>query len=197
MRVRVCNVARLTHEIFQILPTHAGAQVFYKQLVVCARRRTEAPGTAVVVRRPAPHAPRQLDRDSLAHEPLTVQVAHGILSVAVVADIHETKAIFEDDVFDAAVASKETLQITLANVVVESAYEHPCRHGFNSATALADTVNTRKNRPSVATSLRCFSARQLHSNAAPRWGLEHGTLIAGFVARLRRDGRARWIQNLT
>lgn len=142
VRVRVRHVARLTHEVFQVLPTHAAAQVLHKQLVICASRRPEAPRTPIVVRRPAPHAPRQLHCDSLAHEPLAVEIPHGILSVAVVADIHETEAIFENDVFDAAVASEKALQVAFANVVVEPAYEHPCRHGF--ASAIADTVNTRK-----------------------------------------------------
>lgn len=131
--IRVRDVAGLAHEVLQVLPAHAAAQVLDKQLIVRARWRPEATRAALVIGGSSSHAPSQLDRDSLAHQLLAIELAHGILGVAIVVEVDKTEAVLEHDVLDAAVAAKEALHVAFSNIVVEPAHEHPGRHGFVAA----------------------------------------------------------------
>lgn len=185
--VRVGDFAGLPHEIFEVLPAHAAAQVFHEELVLGAAGRAvpaRAACSAVAGARPTADASRQFDRDAFAHQLLTVEIVHRVFGVTVVVELDEAVAVFEQDFTDAAVAFEELLQVPFSHIVVEATHKHTGRHGGSMLSPIFGFV-------SCGVSVRhWFEALALF-----RGGLDAQVFFFRDLAELREI--RRFIQNVT
>jgi len=130
--ISVGDVPSLSHQVLQVLPANPGAEVLHSDPVVSPGGRSifvkpwgsrVSPGPAGPVPAPVPpRSPRVLHGHSLAHQLLAIQLINRIISVSVVLELDEPKALFDEDVRGTAVALEEPLEVPLPHTGWHVAY---------------------------------------------------------------------------
>lgn len=121
--IRVGDVPSFSHQVLQVLPANPGAEVLHSHPVVSPGGRSVfvkpwssrvSPGPARPVPAPVPpRSPGVLNRHSLAHQLLAIQLINRIISVTVVLELDEPEPLFDEDVRGATVALEEPLEVPL------------------------------------------------------------------------------------